>query len=76
MRNGSRNGSGSSFTISVCFILLCCTVRSCRICANANPDRALTPEERVSNERLEFLGDSVLGYVVAEYLYKVIPQLA
>ena len=42
--------------------------------ANANPDRNLTPEERVSNERLEFLGDSVLGYVVAEYLYKSFPN--
>ena len=28
-----------------------------------------------SNERLEFLGDSVLGVVVAEYLYQKFPQL-
>lgn len=27
-----------------------------------------------SNERLEFLGDSVLGMVVAEYLYKTFPD--
>ena len=27
-----------------------------------------------SNERLEFLGDSVLGMVVAEYLYKTFPN--
>lgn len=29
----------------------------------------------VSNERLEFLGDSVLGFTVAEYLYKKRPDL-
>jgi ribonuclease-3 len=28
-----------------------------------------------SNERLEFLGDSVLGFVVAEYLYDSFPEL-
>ena len=27
-----------------------------------------------SNERLEFLGDSILGMVVAEYLYRTFPQ--
>ena len=27
------------------------------------------------NERLEFLGDSILGFVVAEYLYKNYPEL-
>ena len=29
----------------------------------------------LSNERLEFLGDSVLGFTVAEYLYKKRPDL-
>ena len=28
-----------------------------------------------SNERLEFLGDSVLGFVTAKYLYKHFPQM-
>ena len=28
----------------------------------------------MSNERLEFLGDSILGMVVAEYLYKTFPD--
>ena len=42
--------------------------------ANANPDRELTSEERASNERLEFLGDSVLGYIAADYLYKTFPE--
>ena len=41
--------------------------------ANANPDRELTPDERLSNERLEFLGDSILGWIVADYLYKADP---
>lgn len=31
-------------------------------------------EEALSNERLEFLGDSVLGLVVAEYLYARFPD--
>lgn len=33
-------------------------------------------EEALSNERLEFLGDSVLGLVVAEYLYTQFPDRA
>lgn len=37
----------------------------------ANENRASGVE---SNERLEYLGDSVLGFVVAEYLYKTYPQ--
>lgn len=32
-----------------------------------------TTEVVESNERLEFLGDSVLGIVVADYLYKILP---
>ncbi|MGC8863473.1 MAG: ribonuclease III [Armatimonadota bacterium] len=32
--------------------------------------------EFASNERLEFLGDSVLGLVIAEYLYKSFPERA
>ena len=28
----------------------------------------------LSNERLEFLGDSILGMVVAEYLYQQFPD--
>lgn len=33
-------------------------------------------EEALSNERLEFLGDSVLGLVVAQYLYTQFPDRA
>jgi ribonuclease-3 len=32
------------------------------------------PDFAVSNERLEFLGDSVLGLTVAEYLFEVFPE--
>jgi len=37
---------------------------------NENPDLALT-----SNERLEFLGDAVLGLIIAEKLYHDLPSL-
>src|SRR3972149_4523584 len=37
---------------------------------NENPDSPMA-----SNERLEFLGDAVLGIVTADYLYRVCPLL-
>ncbi|MDZ4723763.1 MAG: ribonuclease III [candidate division Zixibacteria bacterium] len=36
----------------------------------------VTETEEVSNERLEFLGDSVLGMVIAEMLYRDYPEMA
>ncbi len=33
-----------------------------------------TPEDDESNERIEFLGDSILGHIVAEFLYKNFPE--
>ncbi len=38
--------------------------------ANESRDRSIT-----SNERLEFLGDSVLGFVTAKHLYRQFPDL-
>ena len=37
--------------------------------ANENRERGLR-----DNERLEFLGDSILGFVVADYLYRSFPD--
>ena len=37
--------------------------------ANENRERRLP-----DNERLEFLGDSILGFVVADYLYRRFPE--
>lgn len=34
-----------------------------------------SPQKCGSNERLEFLGDSILGFVVADYLYRNFPEL-
>lgn len=36
--------------------------------------RGQRESHRFSNERLEFLGDAVLGFVVAEYLYERFPE--
>lgn len=33
-------------------------------------------ENNFSNERLEFLGDAVLGTVISDYLYKTLPQFS
>jgi ribonuclease-3 len=40
---------------------------------SAAPERELPPSLR-SNERLEFLGDAVLGYIVADDLYRRFPE--
>jgi len=36
---------------------------------------SLADDRRHSNERMEFLGDAILGYVVCEYLYHHFPDL-
>src|SRR4051794_32357910 len=40
----------------------------------AAPEQSPLPVSQFSNERLEFLGDAVLGYVVADYLYRRYPE--
>lgn len=36
----------------------------------------LNEERTCSNERLEFLGDAVLDFIIAEYFYRLFPQMA
>ena len=43
---------------------------------HAGPDRPAGEGQAEDNERLEFLGDAVLGLVVAESLYRRYPELA
>lgn len=54
------------------------TFRRPRLLADALVHRSYRPDgdESQSNERLEFLGDAVLGQVVAEHLYHTFPDWA
>jgi len=53
------------------------TFQNCALLENALTHSSFANERRdgrASNERLEFLGDSILGFVVAEYLYRLLPD--
>jgi len=41
---------------------------------NALTHSSIKTDEHPSNERMEFLGDSVLGHVIAEYIYQLLPD--
>ena len=41
---------------------------------NINHNKNVVPYQKKSNERLEFLGDSVIGQIVCEYLYDRYPN--
>jgi ribonuclease-3 len=41
---------------------------------NALTHSSVKTDNHPSNERMEFLGDSVLGHVVAEYVYQLLPD--
>jgi len=53
--------------------------RDCSLLKSALAHSSYANENRgagvVSNERLEFLGDSVLGFVTAEFLYRSFPDM-
>jgi len=49
--------------------------KSClRACPSEEARRQATPGQTGHNQRLEFLGDALLGMVVSEYLYRRFPQ--
>jgi ribonuclease-3 len=48
--------------------------RDAEFLRNALTHSSVKTENHPSNERLEFLGDSVLGHVVAEYVYHLLPD--
>jgi ribonuclease-3 len=50
------------------------TFKSTRLFTQAMTHSSIKDDEHPSNERLEFLGDAVLGLVVTEYIYKVYPD--
>jgi len=51
------------------------TFKSQKLLKQALTHSSIKTEENPSNERLEFLGDAVLGLVVTEHIYKTFPEL-
>ncbi len=64
------------FDVNACEKLLGYSFKDKNLLINAFTHSSYTNEHKdfASNERLEFLGDSVLGYVIAEKLYKAYPN--
>lgn len=65
-----------NFDVNACEKLLGYSFKDKKLLIKAFTHSSYTNEHKdfASNERLEFLGDSVLGYVIAECLYKDYPQ--
>ncbi|MGL4462016.1 MAG: ribonuclease III [Planctomycetia bacterium] len=73
--SGQRLDVSAADGLADCQRRLGYTFRQPKLLLNALTHASSSDSRLASNERLEFLGDSVLGLVVCEQLYRVFPDL-
>src|SRR4030065_148178 len=60
--------------LSECQLIIGYTFHNVEILEKALTHTSCRLENNFSNERLEFLGDAVLGMIISDYLYKMMPH--
>src|SRR3954466_13202020 len=70
----SQNSSALEDLATLCETLLDYRFQNHNLLKEALTHASIADDRRLSNERLEFLGDSVLGLVVCHRLFEIFPE--
>jgi len=74
VRRHAKEATGGGCDLDALQMLLHCQFVSPAVLQQAVTHRSAAPKSLDSNQRLEYLGDAVLGMVVAEHLFRTFPQ--
>ena len=74
VRRHAKRATGGESELDQLQALLGCQFRDLALLRQAVTHRSAAPKSLDSNQRLEYLGDAVLGMVVAEHLFRTFPN--
>lgn len=74
VRRHAKRATGVESELDELQALLGCKFRDLNLLRQAVTHRSAAPKSLDSNQRLEYLGDAVLGMVVAEHLFRTFPH--